>query len=116
MIPDKEKKNTYEFINLTLWWFKVPEILATITLVAGIVVYAFGGGLQIFFCGFWTRIAMVPIRISFVNWKRNLEKEFPSFKREKYSANAYKILERSYFQFEKWAADGLDRVFGFFRK
>ena len=115
--PDKDKKNTYEFINLTLWWFKVPEILATITLVIGLLMYAFGGGLQVFFMGFWMRILLVPLRISFVNWKRNIEAEYPGFKRQKYSGqDAYKTLELSYLRFEKWAADGLDRAFGFFRK
>jgi len=117
MIPDKDEKSTYQFINLTLWWFKVPEILSILTLILGIGLYAFGGGLQVFFCGFWMRIAMVPIRISFVNWKRNLEAKYPGFKRQKFSGqDAYKTLEISYLRFEKWAADGLDRVFGFFRK
>lgn len=117
MIPDKEEKNTYEFINLTLWWFKFPEVVSTLTVIIGLVMCAFGGGLQVFFCGFWMRILMVPLRLIFVNWKRNVESIHPSLKRQKFSGqDAYKTLELSYLRFEKWAADGLDRVFGIFRR
>ena len=119
MIPIniKGKKETYEFINLTLWWFKIPEVLASFVTLAGIIYFVGTGDMKVFFCGFWMRIILVPIRLIFVNWKRNLEKEMPSLARQKYSGqDAYKILEISYLRFEKWAADGLDRVYGIFRK
>ena len=120
MIPInvKEKKETYEFINLTLWWLKVPEVVSTlVAIVCGAGALLGGVPIQYFFCGFWMRIICVPTRLIFVNWKRNIEKEIPSLKRQKYSGqDAYKTLELSYFRFEKWAADWLDRVFGFFRK
>ena len=117
MIPIKDDKENYEFINLTLWWFKIPEVVSTIVAIAGIALYFLGQGDGAFFCGFYTRIVMIPFRLYFVNWKRRLERNHPSLKRQKFSGqDAYKTLELSYLRFEKWAADGLDRAFGFFRK
>jgi hypothetical protein len=120
MIPinQKGKKETYEFINLTLWWFKIPEVISTIVaIVCGIGSLLGGLPIGFFFCGFWMRIMMVPLRLIFVNWKRNLEKEIPSLSRQKFSGwDVYKTLELSYLRFEKWASDGLDRVFEVFRK
>jgi hypothetical protein len=88
MIPInvKEKKETYEFINLTLWWFKIPEVVSTIVaLFFGLGTILGAYPIEYFFCGFWMRIIMVPLRLIFVNWKRNLEKEIPSLKRQVYS-------------------------------
>jgi hypothetical protein len=98
----QNKKETYEFINLTLWWFKIPEVLATITVVLGLGIYLATGDMKIFFCGFWMRIIMVPLRLIFVNWKRNLEKEIPSLTRQKFSGqDAYKTIDRVYGMFRK---------------
>ena len=119
MIPInlKEKKEAYEFINLTLWWFKVPEVISTFVALFGAIYFIGTGDIKIFFCGFWMRIIMVPLRLIFVNWKRNLEKEIPSLARQKFSdQDAYKTLELSYLRLEKQAADGLDNFFNIFRK
>jgi hypothetical protein len=81
-----ETKETYEFINMTLWWFKIPEVIATVVALVGGAAAILGIlPIEYFFCGFWMRIIMVPLRLIFVNWKRNLEKEHQSLTRMKFS-------------------------------
>ena len=67
----------HRFIEKVLWALKIPEVMSTIILIPGFILFGIGViGIEIPFYAFCIRLLLFILRILIVMQKRGLEKKY----------------------------------------